>query len=270
MPRRRHLIAVLSALLALSACATGEVPTAEEIKQDNADSRARQFLRVGDATREGGDAVSALAFYERARTQRPDWPEVQARIGETALALGQAELARTAFRHQTDLAPADAGGFLGLGKALILLDRPKEAADAFTRAAALAPKDYRPLNGLGVAQDLLGDPQAAQARYKEALALAPDKASPMNNLGLSLALSGDFEAAIRVLGQAAKDPQGGARARHNLAIALALAGDMDKAAQIARLDLGEAEVKSNLERYAALRAMAPRERARAVHIGIPE
>ena len=49
--------AVLAGALALTACATGDVPTPEEIKQDNTESRARQLVRVGDASRAGGDAL---------------------------------------------------------------------------------------------------------------------------------------------------------------------------------------------------------------------
>ena len=53
--------AVLAGALALTACATGDVPTPEEIKQDNTESRARQLVRVGDASRAGGDAVGRFA-----------------------------------------------------------------------------------------------------------------------------------------------------------------------------------------------------------------
>ena len=52
--RRILPAAVLTtALLSVAACATDKVPTPDEIKQDNADNRARQLVRVGDASRAG-------------------------------------------------------------------------------------------------------------------------------------------------------------------------------------------------------------------------
>ncbi|HBT42246.1 MAG TPA: hypothetical protein DEB21_09575, partial [Rhodospirillaceae bacterium] len=142
-----------------------------------------------------------------------------------------------------------------------------EAEDAFTRAQAAAPRDHRPLNGLGIARDLAGDHAAAQALYRRGLALAPDSPSLNNNLGLSLALSGAYAEAIQVLGDAAKSPGAGPRARQNLALVYGLSGDMDRAAKIGRLDLTEAQVRSNLKRYEALRKLSDKARARAVHTG---
>ncbi|MCF3629303.1 tetratricopeptide repeat protein [Thalassospiraceae bacterium LMO-SO8] len=260
-------IFLAATLLSVAACATDKVPTPDEIKQDNADSRARQLVRVGDASRAGGDSASALAFYQRAQAMRPDWDEPYRRTGETALALGMAEEAAAAYTRLTTLAPDDAAALLGLGQALVALDRPAEAADAFTRAQAAAPKDHRPLNGLGIARDLAGDHAGAQDFYRRGLALAPDSLSLKNNLGLSLALSGAYAEAIRVLGDAAKSPGAGPRGRQNLALVYGLSGDTDRAAKIGRLDLTESQVQSNLRRYEALRKLSDKARARAVHTG---
>ena len=97
--------------------------------------------------------------------------------------------------------------------------------------------------------------------------MAADSLSLQNNLGLSLALGGKFDDAIKVLGDAAKSPNAGPRARQNLALVYGLSGDMDRAAKIGRLDLSEAQVRSNLKRYEALRALSDKARARAVHTG---
>ena len=269
-PKRFSLLALLMAAvmtMSLGGCATGEVPTPAEIKKDNADSRARQFIRVGDASQAGGDVASALAFYQRAQTMRPEWDEPYRRIGKMALALGMAGDAAQAFSKLSNLVPGDAGALIGLGRSLIALDQPEKAADAFRRAQVAAHGDHRPLNGLGVAEDLMGNHTAAQAAYRSGLALAPDSLSLANNYGLSLALSGDFAQAIKILGDAAKAPGAGPRARQNLALVYGLAGDMDRAEKLGRLDLSETQVQNNLKRYQALRNLSDTARARAVHTG---
>lgn len=249
----------------IGACAADKVPTAGEIKSENADNRARQLIRVGDASRAGGDAASALAFYQRAVKQRPDWPTAYQRIGETALSLGLAEQAAESYSKLAELAPNDIDARLGLGKTLIALDRPAEAAKTFEQARTLAPSDYRAYNGLGVAADLIGDHAAAAGHYQTGLALAPDNLSLQGNLGLSLALAGNFKDAIEILGDAAKTPAAGPRIRQNLALVYGLSGDVTRAAQVGRLDLSEAAVQSNLRRYATLRRLSAVARARAVH-----
>ena len=259
--------AVLAGALALTACATGDVPTPEEIKQDNTESRASQLVRVGDASRAGGDAASAMAFYQRASAKRPDWPEPYRRIAETALTIGLPQQAADAYARLTELAPEDTAGHLGLGRTLILLGRPADALKAFEAAKLIAPKDYRALNGLGIARDLMGEHAAAQALYREGIALAPDSISLKSNLGLSLALAGDFDNAIEVLGTAANDAAAGPLTRQNLALVYGLAGDKARAAAIGRLDLTEPQVQSNLKRYETLRNLTDKARARAVHTG---
>jgi Flp pilus assembly protein TadD len=58
----------------------------------------------------------------------------------------------------------------------------------------------------------------------------------------------------------------GATAQHrlNLALVLGLAGRLDESAQVARLDLDERSVQSNLAYYAELRGLPPQQRAEAL------
>jgi Flp pilus assembly protein TadD len=79
-----------------------------------------------------------------------------------------------------------------------------------------------------------------------------------------MALSGNFNGAIAVLRPAAAGPNATPRTRQNLALALGLAGRTEEAEEIARMDLDEQSVRSNLAYYAVLRGMSPKERTEAL------
>src|SRR5262249_37088501 len=95
----------------------------------------------------------------------------------------------------------------------------------------------------------------AQQDYRKGLALAPDQMSLRNNLGLSQALSGDYNGAIATLSDVAGRPGASARNRQNLALVYGLAGDNDHASAVARTDLDDAAVRSNLAYYTLLRSL---------------
>lgn len=212
----------------LAAC-SGQVPTQQEIQQDNLESRAQQLVRVGDTTRAGGDLVNAMQLYSRAADMRPEWAAPLQRLGETALQAGLYE----------------------------------QAYAAFDRASELSP-DSTSINGAGIALDLLGRHQEAQEHYISGMEQTPDNLAIKNNLGLSLALSGDFDDAIRLLREAAADPAAGARTRHNLALVHGLAGNDAEARNVSANDLSEAEIVNNLAFYARLRNLPPEDRTKAV------
>jgi Flp pilus assembly protein TadD len=108
------------------------------------------------------------------------------------------------------------------------------------------------LNGLGIALDTSGRHAEAQASYRRALAIAPEGVAARNNLGLSLGLSGNYDEAIAELRPIALGGGAVPRARQNLAVVLALKGDHDDAAKLARVDLREDDVQSNLKVLAML------------------
>jgi Flp pilus assembly protein TadD len=147
--------------------------------------------------------------------------------------------------------------------ALVQLGQPAAALDPLRKSVAIAP-DPRGYRTLGVAENLLGQNPQAEADYSRGLTLAPDDPGLTNNLGLSMALSGNFNGAIAVLRRTAAGPNATPQSRQNLALALGLAGRTTEAAQIARADLDEPSVQSNLAYYAVLRGMSPRDRTEAL------
>lgn len=220
------------------------------------------LTRVADAARRSGDLLSAAGFYRRAAAMNPDDPGPLVSLGKVMLQAGRPATAVAAFRAALRVRSTEREALHGLGNAFVLLDQPEKAAAEFRAANKIAPK-AKTWNGLGVALDMAGHHAKAQAAYAAGLDAAPDNTSLLNNYGLSLALSGDYDRAIATLRRVASRPDSTARERSNLALAYGLAGEPDLAARIARIDLGESEVASNLAYYTWLRSR-PRQAASAV------
>lgn len=221
-------------------------------------------MRVADAMRAGGDFTSAVTLYRRANALAPIEVEPLIKLGATLADLRALNEAMSAYRAALTLDPKNTEAMRGLGNALLALDQPQLAKQQFETALAADDKDPRTHNSLGVVLDLLGDHRGAQGRYRAGLAVTPDNLLLRNNLGLSLALSGDYAEAIGILRPLAAHPAATPRNRQNLALVYGLSGDPDSAARIARIDLDEAAVQSNIAYYATLRQMADRPRTTAL------
>ncbi|MGE5147822.1 MAG: tetratricopeptide repeat protein [Candidatus Eiseniibacteriota bacterium] len=250
---RTLLLAGVSALaLAVGACSGAVKEQAEkEAKSDTGSAAA--LVRIGDASRAGGDLGTAVSFYQRASAVTPNDPATQLRLATALLEMGSYGEAEVAFQH---VLAADAGNveaMRGLGNIYIATDQPKRAVEQFENVIAKKPS-YQAYNGLGVAFDLQGQHAAAQKAYHEGLAENASSLTLQNNLGLSLALSGNYPAAVELLQRVAQSPQATYRHRQNLALVYGLAGDTTHAAEVAKMDLDAKAVESNLAYYAWLRA----------------
>jgi len=252
-PRRPLLLAGVSALaLALGACSAAVQEKAEaEAKNDSAGAAA--FVRIGDASRSGGDLQTAVGFYQRASAVAPKDAATQMRLATALLEMGSYGEAEVAFRHVLAIEPENVEAMRGLGNIYIATDNAKHAVEQFQGVIAKKPS-YQAYNGLGVALDLEGQHAAAQKAYHEGLAQNASNLTLQNNLALSLALSGEYPAAIQLLQRVTQNPQATLRHRQNLALVYGLAGDNAHAAEVARQDLDAKAVEANLSYYAWLRA----------------
>jgi Flp pilus assembly protein TadD len=265
--RRAALLAgVAVAALSLNACANDVVQsnlTAPPAATSEATNYA-SLIRVADAMRASGDPASAAGLYKRANTIKPMESEPLVKLGTVLLDLKSYNEAAAAFRSALANNPNEAEAMRGLGNALLSLDQPQVALKQLESALALEPNEARTYNSMGVVLDMIGDHGAAQARYRQGLALAGDSLVLRNNLGLSLALSGEYKDAIAMLRPFLSHPAANVRNRQNLALVYGLAGDLDAAARVARVDLDEAAVRSNLAYYSVLRELADRPRVSAI------
>ncbi len=220
-------------------------------------------LGIAESLRATGDFASAISFYRRAIVLDPNQVRPYIGLGETLLATGHANEAAESFRAALAMAPTNADAMRGLGLTLVALDKPTEAVEMLNRSIKAGPS-ARAYSALGIADNLLGNAAAANEAFKQGLVLAPDDLDLLNNYGLSQALGGDYDAAIKTLHRVATDPKATSRNRLNLAMVLGLAGRSEDAAQVARIDLDEGSVRSNLAYYAELRGLSPEARAAAI------
>jgi Flp pilus assembly protein TadD len=210
-------------------------------------------VRIGDASRAGGDLQTAVGFYQRASAVAPNDASTQLRLATALLEMGSYGEAEVAYRRVLAADPSNLEAMRGLGNIYIATDQPKSAVDAFQGVIAKKPS-YQAYNGLGVAFDLQGKHAAAQKAYHEGLAENATSLTLQNNLALSLALAGDYPAAVDLLRRVTQSPQATLRHRQNLALVYGLAGDTTHAAEVAKMDLDPKAVESNLAYYAWLRA----------------
>ena len=257
---------LLFPLLLLGACVSEhpEIPQHEtKPVVVNKDVAAKVATDIANSQGAAGNPAAAIGFYRKSLQDNPNQPKVEVSLGMALIDAGSPAEAAETFRKVLSRFPQDAGALNGLGIAMIQLGKPAAAVDPLRKAVAAAP-DPRLYRTLGVAENLLGQNQQAEADYSRGLALAPDDPGLANNLGLSMALSGNFDGAIAVLRKAAKAANATPQSRQNLALALGLAGRTTEAARMARADLDEQSVQSNLAYYATLRAMSPKERTDAL------
>lgn len=210
-----------------------------------------------------GETDSAIQFYQRAASLAPKDPVPLVRLATAYAKAGAPAAAYDAYGQARARDPQAENVELAMGRLALRLDKPQEAISHF-EAARRRHDEATVWNGLGVAHDALGDHATAQSNYRKGLEAKPDDILLRNNLGLSQALSGDYPGAIATLSSLASDPQAGPGNRLTLAMVYGLAGDEEKARQIARRDLGEADVAANLQYYRVLKAMDDRSRTRAI------
>lgn len=267
--------AALAAIL-LSGCAGDELT--QSIRPSVADGELgpdgpfAAIMRVAESTAAAGDLAAAAGLYRRAHEMEPNRVEPLVKLGQTLSAMGSHEQAAEAFRtaiFQAESAPSATArpapeAAHGLGNALVSMNQPKAALTQY-EYAIVEREDPRTYGGIGVAYDMLGQHGAAQAYYRTGLETAPNNLNLLNNLGLSLAVTGKHDDAIDVLSRAVRQPDATSRTRLNLALAYGLAGRVEEAAGIARRDLDEPSVRSNLAFYETLRALTdPKAMLRAI------
>ncbi|MCG8510314.1 MAG: tetratricopeptide repeat protein [Rhodospirillales bacterium] len=231
---------------------------------DDHRSQVEQILRVAESTRAGGDLASAVGLYRRAHLLAPERADALVEMGRTQFELGAIADSAQAFTKAIRLEPGSGAARYGLGKSLTALNKPRDAAEQFRHAVAIEPANPDHHNGLGVALDYASDHPAAQQAYINGLEINPDDIKLRNNLAFSMLLDGDFADAIQQFEEIASNPLAGPTHRQNLALAYGLAGQMEKAAQTARRDLNEDQVRHNLSVYERLRNESGAERVRRI------
>jgi Flp pilus assembly protein TadD len=269
MGTRAALLTGPISFVLLAGCVSSSSLPAERSPAEQPSGDAATLMRVADRMHAEGANDTALSVYRQAANADASRPEPLIGQGQSLQALGNYGAAAEAYSAALRLAPENGRALRGLAIALIHNGQPQLALGPIDKLKAKAPGDARNYALAGVAYDLAGDHAAAQAQYRAGLSKAPADAGQATNLALSLALSNNFAAAVALLKPLVERPDATARLRQNLALIYGLAGDRDNAARVARFDLDDAAVRSNLGYYQQLRDMAPDARTRALLIGAP-
>ncbi len=212
------------------------------------------LVRLAKSTAKSGDLVMATSFYRRAHTMDAYNRAAARGLALTLARLGAHNEAADVYRAAIRMEPKNPDLLRGFGNTLVALGQPAQAIAQYEKAMR-EREDVRLFNAIGVAYDQMSDHDMAQAYYRTGLATAPGNLNINNNLGLSLLLAGDLDGAIAMLRKVAADRRSTPRQRLNLALAFGLAGESRAAAEIARMDLDEAEVQRNVAYYETLRAL---------------
>jgi Flp pilus assembly protein TadD len=237
-------VAVVAALLAVSACAHREVASGQGTFE------TRRQIAVELVAR--GDWQPAFAYVDQLHREQADDPRVlvlRATIYRERALLVEAEADLVeAVRLAPDLASARAG----LGIVLDLQKRTADAEEQHRLAVKLEPRNAAYLNNLGFSLFLHGKVKDAIPYYEQAVRLGPTIHRTRTNLGFACAARGDLQRAAREF------EMGGtpAEAKTNLGFAYERRGDMANAYQLyaeaARLDPHSQRARLNLAHAAAV------------------
>jgi Flp pilus assembly protein TadD len=221
-------------------------------------------MRIGGAALEGGDDANAVAVFRRAAELAPGQAAPFAAAGDALLGMGAGDEAIASYNSALARDPHDPRALRGLARAYLATGRPELALHPLSIALEGDPKDAAVLMLLGVANDLTGHHDAAQESYRRGLEIAPGHPGLSVDLAMSLALTGAYREAIAVLRPITEVPTAAAQERQTLALIYGLAGDKTQAGRLARMDLDEESVESNMAYYETLRALSPEARERAI------
>jgi tetratricopeptide (TPR) repeat protein len=140
----------------------------------------------GNALRDLGRPEEALASYDRAIAQRPDFAEAHNGRGGIVRDLGDFQEALRCFNRAVALKPDFPEAHFNRGSALAVLGRDVEALAGFERAIVLNPDFAEAHKGRGDALAKLRRFEAALTSYGRAMRLKPDFGDAHNNAGCAL------------------------------------------------------------------------------------
>lgn len=133
------------------------------------------------------DIDRAIWCLDQVRKFDPDYPDVNARLGEAYTLKGQLDRAYRAYRRQLRLDPSDAHTLMDMAEVLVKMDRPLEAAEKFRRVIELDPTHIDAHFNLGELALQSHDLDAAQMSFDLVLRLNPARAEAhMKLAGIAL------------------------------------------------------------------------------------
>jgi tetratricopeptide (TPR) repeat protein len=149
-----------------------------------------------------GQAESAISYWEKALTLRPDFAEVNFMIGEELRKSHRIEGAKEFYERALAQDSSKAIYHIRLGGVYLLLKLPGQALEVFTRARQRFPEVAELNYFVGIAARAKGDYTAAEAALRRMLALQPENFDALAQLGFIMGERGDYKEAEALLRRA--------------------------------------------------------------------
>jgi tetratricopeptide (TPR) repeat protein len=236
----------------------GDLPTTphaqkQKSQRTSTDERSQELdacRQQGNACRERGDLIGAIANYDRVLQVEPADFEALNGLGITLAMQDKTLEAINVFDRAITAFPESAQAYHNLGVALATLERLSESIECFRNAIQRKPDYAEAYMSLGNALSALGDNQGAVGAYKESLRFSPNCVGALNGLGVALTALKRSAEATMALQQAIRLQSDFAGTYNNLGVAYTEEGrysDAETAFENAlRLNPNYAEAHTNL------------------------
>jgi tetratricopeptide (TPR) repeat protein len=133
----------------------------------------------------------AIALLQEELRQRPDSPELQALLADTAMRGGQYDVAISQYRLLAERSPRNPAILLNLGNACVAGGDYPGAVAALQQANALQPNNSEVTAILGPALEAVGRGADAEALYRSYLKAQPGDPVILNNLAYLMTSTGE-------------------------------------------------------------------------------
>ena len=188
---------------------------------------------------------AAEVYGERYRANPKD-PDLALRYGQALRNNGQRIQAVAVLEQATIQHPGNKTLLAGYGRALADNGNFQQAFDVLGRAHSPDNPDWRILSVQGTALDQMGKHDEARRYYTTALKIVPEEPSVLSNYGMSYVLSKDLPKAEAMLRRAYGSAKADARVRQNLGLVVGLQGRYSEAESIVKADLPPEEAAANV------------------------
>jgi tetratricopeptide (TPR) repeat protein len=157
----------------------------------------RATNELGNAYRDDGKVLEALALYEKAIKIDPENPGPNLNAGFIQLRLGNLETAEWHYREALRKKPDYPDAHLNLGNVLVSRGRQAEALEHYDMALKQKPDFFEALMARANTLGTLNRFQESLAFYVEAMRRRPDRFEVYSDLGTAYFKMGRFEEALR-------------------------------------------------------------------------
>ncbi len=181
-------------LVGLVAFRSGDLDSARQHYQraleKTPDGYPEALYNLGLLERQAKRPTEAIAAYERAIEQRPEFRAAHNNLGLVYLDLHEFERARSAFRKALDLDPKYVAAWVNLARCLSDEEKFEEAIQAYQSAMALSPLSRSMTIDYAIVLRKTGRAVEAIALYERLLDADPRYVTGWYNLGVALQAAG--------------------------------------------------------------------------------